>query len=803
MTKVQSGVPFDFNPPVSTTFVAPTSAVCVNALWYISLSLSVGVSLVALLGKDWARAYMSGLTGQPYQQARKRQRRWDALEEWRMPQVIMFLPIVLHLALRVAIPVLIVTLAATGVYAVSTALPLMHEHCPYGTPLTQLLLLLVKYFGKLASSLQSYIIKLIEWLGIYVCRVAAPLLAYYQSFRARIGLRPSSSSPEALDLEAREEPTFAGPETEKSQTGEVDLMDSLTSRAVAWLLVNYEDTKSADIALQAIAGANTRLPIEPLEECHAETLLLQKLDYCFATRQKTAKRYLKSTNLLESATLYSRALAVIGYRESLWDSTLAPGGIETHQCLVDQNLELTSWSPSNAAFVLASWAVIAHRYLPATTWAARTVDVLNSHCDDSGPLDREALLTLLKSVSYVLATQELNNTPLLIALVRLRLSLEPSGPWSAAQFNTALLNVSSLRPDTASKRLVSNSHQDTDLESQQSHYVRLLDASRKDPELVPLEFSGLALLELLKVFPQARRRSHLLTINEALRKYSYRPDSLEIQGFVVAQSGYNSRYLTDVVIPRVRPANDGSFADSELVRATYLSVVNRQFLDTLTDSERIEALKLGLVNLESATTNCLKQSCCSLISGFTRCSFFYDENYHLRRGESVTPLLPLFPLLPLLPLLRLTESTDERVLPYAMRALWMITDLIGSSSMSAGEKQSILEPVLSHEPFASGRSKTAVEVCSSPELSREMGCAEVWLSRLENLQGEALRHIDDTDVLRIIIPDAWDIIGFPKSELDSQSVSGRAIAIYRRCRSENNAAGDRSLWPLDDDLAAA
>ncbi|KAG8724837.1 hypothetical protein FRC09_013277, partial [Ceratobasidium sp. 395] len=99
MANAQSGVPFGYTPPVPAAFVASTSAVCVNALWFLSLSLSVGVSLVALLGKDWARAYMAELTGQPYQQARKRQQRWDSLEEWRMPQVIKFLPILLHLAL--------------------------------------------------------------------------------------------------------------------------------------------------------------------------------------------------------------------------------------------------------------------------------------------------------------------------------------------------------------------------------------------------------------------------------------------------------------------------------------------------------------------------------------------------------------------------------------------------------------------------------------------------------------------------------------------------------------------------------
>ncbi|KAG9119520.1 hypothetical protein FRC07_005419 [Ceratobasidium sp. 392] len=96
----QPGSPLNLTAPEQETFVAPASAVCVNVLWFLSLSLSVAVSLVAMLAKDWAHGYVAELTGQPYQQARKRQRRWDGLEEWKVPEVIMFLPSLLHLALR-------------------------------------------------------------------------------------------------------------------------------------------------------------------------------------------------------------------------------------------------------------------------------------------------------------------------------------------------------------------------------------------------------------------------------------------------------------------------------------------------------------------------------------------------------------------------------------------------------------------------------------------------------------------------------------------------------------------------------
>ncbi|KAG8714572.1 hypothetical protein FRC09_017477 [Ceratobasidium sp. 395] len=248
----QAGSPLNLTAPESETFVVPVSAVCVDALWFLSLSLSVSVSLIAMLAKDWARGYVAELTGQPYQQARKRQRRWDRLKEWRVPEVITFLPSLLHLALfgltvylwgihlGAAIPVLVVTGMSVVAYGVSTVLPLLDEHCPYNTPLSKL----IRLFPK-----PQFVHHLKRWL--------------------------SSAEPEEL---------IPQPERPLGQVVGEDLMDDLTSRALAWLIVNYEDIKSADVALQAIAGANAKLPMLPLHRCGAHVLLFERVESCFVTR---------------------------------------------------------------------------------------------------------------------------------------------------------------------------------------------------------------------------------------------------------------------------------------------------------------------------------------------------------------------------------------------------------------------------------------------------------------------------------------------------------------------------------------
>ncbi|KAG9076192.1 hypothetical protein FS749_012066 [Ceratobasidium sp. UAMH 11750] len=406
MANTQPGSAFSFTPPEPPSFVAPTSAVWVNTLWFLSLSLSVAVSLIAMLGKDWARGYMAELTGQPYQQARKRQQRWDALRQWGMPEVIMFLPSLLHLALLLfavgltiylwkihlgtAIPVLIVTFLAAGAYGTATVLPLVHKNCPYSTPVSKLLPILQKY----------------------VSRSISPLISACRHFASRIhGHR--GPDPEALDLEHAQLAQAPTPQQEDS-----DLIDDLSSRALSWLIVNYGDTNSLNIALQAIAGADHRLPLGPLEECQAPKLLVQRLENCCATRPKTGEYFLKDGNLLEAATLYSRALGIItSGGVSLGDSLSANWQM---RCVIDYGLDSPSFNPNKAAFTLASQAMFAFAFGVPSAWISSTINLLDSHFGDQITLEDPALLALLKASAYVMGRSRAEDLrPLVLTLASL------------------------------------------------------------------------------------------------------------------------------------------------------------------------------------------------------------------------------------------------------------------------------------------------------------------------------------------------------------------------------------------------
>ncbi|KAF8594117.1 hypothetical protein BDV93DRAFT_396532, partial [Ceratobasidium sp. AG-I] len=124
--------------PEPAPFVPTRSAVAVNVLWFTSLILSVSVTLVAMLAKEWTHLFMVGRTGMPMEQARKRQKRYDGLKAWKMEGVITALPTLMHLALflfagglcvylwdihiGVAVPVVLLTSITVLIYVAALVL---------------------------------------------------------------------------------------------------------------------------------------------------------------------------------------------------------------------------------------------------------------------------------------------------------------------------------------------------------------------------------------------------------------------------------------------------------------------------------------------------------------------------------------------------------------------------------------------------------------------------------------------------------------------------------------------------------
>ncbi|KAI0349761.1 hypothetical protein OH77DRAFT_1374706, partial [Trametes cingulata] len=80
-------------------FQLTASAVRVNAYWISSLILSLAAALVAILAKQWVNYLLAGLSPIPILRARHRQYRMDGMQQWNLPGILSFLPILLHVSL--------------------------------------------------------------------------------------------------------------------------------------------------------------------------------------------------------------------------------------------------------------------------------------------------------------------------------------------------------------------------------------------------------------------------------------------------------------------------------------------------------------------------------------------------------------------------------------------------------------------------------------------------------------------------------------------------------------------------------
>ncbi|KAG8721274.1 hypothetical protein FRC09_008152 [Ceratobasidium sp. 395] len=81
------------------TFSPSKTAVLVNLLWLLSLSLSIAVSLIAMLAKEWCYKFLASRAGPAYEQARRRQLKWNGMERWKMKNILTYLPGMMHAAL--------------------------------------------------------------------------------------------------------------------------------------------------------------------------------------------------------------------------------------------------------------------------------------------------------------------------------------------------------------------------------------------------------------------------------------------------------------------------------------------------------------------------------------------------------------------------------------------------------------------------------------------------------------------------------------------------------------------------------
>ncbi|KAI0743034.1 hypothetical protein C8Q80DRAFT_949224 [Daedaleopsis nitida] len=113
---------FSINPPfVNSTHVAayptnpdasppPRWAIWLNALWFLSLVISISSATIGIMVKQWLNAYKSGLWGTSRQIAQLRQYRLNGLKKWHVADIVALLPVLLEISLALFLAGIVVFL---------------------------------------------------------------------------------------------------------------------------------------------------------------------------------------------------------------------------------------------------------------------------------------------------------------------------------------------------------------------------------------------------------------------------------------------------------------------------------------------------------------------------------------------------------------------------------------------------------------------------------------------------------------------------------------------------------------------
>ncbi|KAN0140425.1 hypothetical protein V8E53_001634, partial [Lactarius tabidus] len=141
-------------PASPPPFTPPNYAVWVNALWFLSLVISLTCALLATLLQQWARRYLKITQPRysPHRRARLRAFFAEGVDKFLLPWAVEALPTMLHLSLFLFFAGLAVFLwnvnltifklvhswvgLCTALYGCITFIPVFRHDSPYHTPLS-------------------------------------------------------------------------------------------------------------------------------------------------------------------------------------------------------------------------------------------------------------------------------------------------------------------------------------------------------------------------------------------------------------------------------------------------------------------------------------------------------------------------------------------------------------------------------------------------------------------------------------------------------------------------------------------
>ena len=155
-------------PPLEPT----SSALAVSTLWFLSIISSLAATTWAMLCLEWCTFLTEGIQAEDHEEmAEKRQRRFEAVGNWKMRVVVAFIPFLLHISLflflaglwlrlrdvnrQLGLIVGIPSLIIAASYVIVTFLPLFFTEAPFSTAATEIIKPLVDRVGRLYRSIHA------------------------------------------------------------------------------------------------------------------------------------------------------------------------------------------------------------------------------------------------------------------------------------------------------------------------------------------------------------------------------------------------------------------------------------------------------------------------------------------------------------------------------------------------------------------------------------------------------------------------------------------------------------------------
>jgi len=327
---LQQNRSFDGADPLKPISNISPSAVQAQSILLASLSLTLFVAFVAVLGKQWILYYTRATTwGNVANRGEERQTKLVGLQKWRLELVMEFLPVMLQFALLlfavaiivylwdlnapVAEVVLVVTLVGTMFYASIAAFATIYSDCPFQTPLSVRLQNLALWVGGLTALarvrlrrevtlLRPKIERMTEhsFLKKPVERMLTKLTCGTNILNAGEGT-PNDNDPVTLSdpMLWRSDPLFAYPARE-----------DVAASAGFWLLENSTSPSAAS----AVTAVFSKLQ---WPSCHPSITALVRLHDVYMECVQ-APEFKESTSLkaLQSAAAYY----VLYHTQFIWDA---------------------------------------------------------------------------------------------------------------------------------------------------------------------------------------------------------------------------------------------------------------------------------------------------------------------------------------------------------------------------------------------------------------------------------------------------------------------------------------------------